>query len=46
MRLVRVFPRKTKATPVDELSYYGPPADRKWWRRECFGMAWAEDYGP
>lgn len=25
MRLIRVFPRKTKATPVDELAYYGEP---------------------
>jgi hypothetical protein len=25
MRLIRVFPRKTKATPVDELAYFGPP---------------------
>src|ERR1043165_7553303 len=25
MRLIRVFPRKTKATPVDLLAYYGPP---------------------
>lgn len=24
-RLIRVFPRKTKATPVDELAYFGPP---------------------
>jgi hypothetical protein len=24
-RLIRVFPRKTKATPVDELVYFGPP---------------------
>ena len=25
MKLIRVFPRKTKATPDDELSYFGPP---------------------
>jgi hypothetical protein len=25
MRLIRVFPRKTKATPQDELAYFGPP---------------------
>lgn len=25
MRLIRVFPRKTKATPNDELAYFGPP---------------------
>ena len=25
MRLIRVFPRKTKATPNDELAYCGPP---------------------
>lgn len=25
MRLIRVFPRKTKATPVDGLAYYGEP---------------------
>lgn len=25
MRLVRVFPRKTKATPNDALAYFGPP---------------------
>jgi hypothetical protein len=25
MRLIRVFPRKTKATPDDELAYFGPP---------------------
>src|SRR5947207_2824317 len=25
MRLIRVFPRKTKASPVDALAYYGPP---------------------
>ena len=25
MRLVRVFPRQTKATPVDDLAYAGPP---------------------
>ena len=25
MRLIRVFPRKTKATPNDPLAYYGPP---------------------
>jgi hypothetical protein len=25
MRLIRVFPRRTKATPDDELSYTGPP---------------------
>ena len=25
MRLIRVFPRKTKASPVDELAYFGPP---------------------
>jgi hypothetical protein len=24
-RLARVFPRRTKATPVDDLAYYGPP---------------------
>jgi hypothetical protein len=27
-RLIRVFPRKTKATPDDELAYFGPPDDR------------------
>jgi hypothetical protein len=25
MRLIRVFPRKTRATPDDELTYFGPP---------------------
>jgi hypothetical protein len=25
MRLIRVFPRKTKASPRDELAYFGPP---------------------
>ena len=25
MRLIRVFPRRTKATPTDELAYVGPP---------------------
>jgi hypothetical protein len=25
MRLIRVFPRTTKATPRDELAYFGPP---------------------
>lgn len=25
MRLIRVFPRKTKASPEDELAYFGPP---------------------
>jgi hypothetical protein len=25
VRLIRVFPRKTKATPDDELAYFGPP---------------------
>lgn len=25
MRLIRVFPRRTKATPDDELAYFGPP---------------------
>lgn len=25
MRLIRVFPRRTKATPTDELAYTGPP---------------------
>lgn len=25
MRLIRVFPRKTKATPVDELAYFDDP---------------------
>lgn len=25
MKLIRVFPRKTKATPVDPLAYFGPP---------------------
>jgi len=25
MRLIRVFPRKTKATPDDDLAYVGPP---------------------
>lgn len=24
-RLIRVFPRRTKATPDDPLAYYGPP---------------------
>jgi hypothetical protein len=24
-RIIRVFPRKTKATPCDELAYFGPP---------------------
>lgn len=24
-RLIRVFPRRTKATPVDDLAYFGPP---------------------
>ncbi len=24
-RLIRVFPRRTKATPFDELTYFGPP---------------------
>lgn len=25
MRLIRVFPRKTRATPDDDLAYFGPP---------------------
>jgi hypothetical protein len=25
MRHIRVFPRKTKATPADALAYFGPP---------------------
>src|SRR5215472_11183765 len=25
MQLIRVFPRKTKATPTDEFAYFGPP---------------------
>ena len=25
MRLIRVFPRKTKAAPDDALGYFGPP---------------------
>jgi hypothetical protein len=25
MRLIRVFPRRTKATPDDEMAYFGPP---------------------
>lgn len=25
MRLIRVFPRRTKATPDDDLAYTGPP---------------------
>jgi hypothetical protein len=25
MRIARVFPRQTKATPVDDLAYFGPP---------------------
>jgi hypothetical protein len=25
MRIIRVFPRKTRATPTDELAYFGPP---------------------
>src|SRR5260370_28422846 len=25
MRMIRVFPRKTKATPDDALAYFGPP---------------------
>jgi hypothetical protein len=25
MKIIRVFPRKTKATPDDELAYFGPP---------------------
>jgi hypothetical protein len=25
MRLIRVFPRRTKATPNDALAYFGPP---------------------
>lgn len=25
MRLIRVFPRKTRATPVDDLVRFGPP---------------------
>jgi hypothetical protein len=25
MREIRVFPRRTRATPTDELAYYGPP---------------------
>ena len=24
-RLIRVFPRKTKASPDDPLAYFGPP---------------------
>jgi hypothetical protein len=24
-RLIRVFPRRTKATPIDDLAYFGPP---------------------
>lgn len=25
MRLIRVFPRRTRATPTDDLAYFGPP---------------------
>lgn len=25
MKIIRVFPRRTKATPTDELAYFGPP---------------------
>ncbi len=25
MKIIRVFPRRTKATPIDRLAYYGPP---------------------
>jgi hypothetical protein len=25
MRIIRVFPRKTRASPVDDLAYFGPP---------------------
>jgi hypothetical protein len=25
MSLIRVFPRRTKATPTDALAYFGPP---------------------
>ncbi len=25
MKIIRVFPRRTKATPIDCLAYYGPP---------------------
>jgi hypothetical protein len=25
LRLIRVFPRKTRATPDDALAYFGPP---------------------
>ena len=25
MRIIRVFPRRTRATPDDELAYFGPP---------------------
>ena len=25
MKLIRVFPRKTRATPTDDLAYFGPP---------------------
>lgn len=25
MRIIRVFPRRTKASPTDELAYFGPP---------------------
>ncbi len=24
-RIIRVFPRRTKATPTDHLAYFGPP---------------------
>ena len=48
MRLIRVFPRKTKATPTDALAYFGPPK----WHAEAdevhvsvtftYDKAWAE----
>jgi hypothetical protein len=48
MRLIRVFPRKTKATPDDALAYFGPP-DRQAEADEVhvsvtftYDKAWAE----
>ena len=48
MRLIRVFPRKTKATPTDALAYFGPP-DRQAEADEVhvsvtftYDKAWAE----
>jgi hypothetical protein len=38
MRIIRVFPRKTKATPDDALARFGPPDLLEW---RAFQRRWA-----